>query len=314
MAYCLIAASSSLALAEEPKPEEAAAHEAATPGEPSAEEPSQDRMDVSDEGVPDQAVEAGKAVSEVEQAMEKVEAASDAGLPVEFTIEFGDTYDWLRLTSGEWLKGRLKRMREEEIEFDSDKLDLVKFTWDKVDQLHCPDVNTYVFDGKVDVVGRGVVTKKKVLVETTEGVETHPRELLLSIVEGSPRERNFWSTRLSFGFSGTAGNTNQGQLNAHWDLARADQRTRTELSYDGSFGYANSEQTVNRHLGQASVKLFISRRWFFIPATSAFLNDKFQNLKFRHSHHNCLSMRSTSGTSVARSAISTPSFSAQPRA
>jgi hypothetical protein len=246
-----------------------------------AEEPPQGPSDVSDEGVPTEAVEASEAVSEVEEAMEKVEAASDKGLPVEFTIEFGDTYDWMRLTSGEWLKGRLKRMREDEVEFDSDKLNIVKFSWDKVDQLHCPDVNTYVFDDKLDVVGRGVVTKNKVLIETTEGVETYPRIELLSIVEGEPRERNFWSTRLSFGFSGTAGNTNQGQLNAHWDLARADQRTRTELSYDGSFGYANSEQTVNRHLGRALLKLFISRRWFFVPATADFLNDKFQNLKFK---------------------------------
>jgi len=185
------------------------------------------------------------------------------------------------LTSGEWLKGKLKRMRDEDIEFDSDKLDLVNFSWDKVDQLHSPRINTYVFDDKFDVAGRAVVTKDKVLIETADGVESYPRDELLSILRGEPRERNWWSTRLSVGFSGTAGNTNQAQLNTAWDLRRADQRTRTELRYDGTFGYANGALTVNRHVGVAETKLYISKRFFFVPVTSEFLNDRFTNFKFR---------------------------------
>jgi hypothetical protein len=175
---------------------------------PAPEEPPKDPTDVSEESVPTEAVEASEAVTEVGEAMEKVEEEIEEGLPAEFTIKFGDTYDWLRLTSGEWLKGELKRMREDAIEFDSDKLDLLEFDWEKVDQLHSPRINTYVFDGKVDVVGRGVVTKDQVLVETAEGVESYPRSTLLSIVQGEPKERNWWSTRLSAGFSGSVGNTN----------------------------------------------------------------------------------------------------------
>ena len=267
--------------AQDGKPVQTEADQAAPAGETPSEETSADASALTEEGVPTEAVEASQAVSEVEEAMEKVEEEIEEGLPAEFTIEFGDTYDWLRLTSGEWLKGELKRMREDDVEFDSDKLDLVQFDWEKVDQLHSPRVNTYVFDGKVDVVGRGVVTKDQVLVETTEGVESHPRSTLLSIVSGEPRERNWWSTRLSAGFSGSAGNTNQGQFNGHWDLRRSDQRTRTDLSYDGTFGFANDAHTVNRHVGGAHVKLFISRRFFFVPLTSKFLNDQFANMKFR---------------------------------
>jgi putative salt-induced outer membrane protein YdiY len=240
-----------------------------------------DPTDVTDEGVPTEAVEASEGVAEVEKAMEQVAEETEEGLPAEFVIKFGDVHDWIRLTSGEWLKGKLKRLRDDDIEFDSDKLDLLTFSWDKVEQLHSPRINTYVFDNKLDVVGRAVVTKDKVLIETAEGVERYPRSELLSIIRGEHRERNFWSTRLSVGFSGSAGNTNQGQLNAHWDLRRADARTRTQLSYDGTFGYANKEPIVNRHLGIAEVKLFISKRFFFVPATSEFLNDTFTNFKFR---------------------------------
>jgi len=279
--FCAVYAGPSAGLAQETEADEPPAELAEpTPPEQTEAAPT-DETDVSDEGVPDEALEAAGAVAEVEKAMEELEAETKEGLPAEFVIQFGDVHDWLRLTSGEWLKGEIKRMREKEIEFNSDKLDLVTFTWDKVEQLHSPRVNTYVFDNKIDVVGRAVVTADKVLIETSEGVQSYPRSELLSIIEGSPRERNYWSTRLSAGFSGTAGNSNQGQFNGHWDLRREDARTRSELRYDGSFGYANSAATVNRHLGVAENKLFVSKRFFYVPLTMGFLNDQFANLKFR---------------------------------
>jgi len=237
--------------------------------------------DVTSEGVPEQAVEADQAVIEVDEAMGEIEAEIEEGLPADFTIRFGDTYDWLRLTSGEWLKGTVKRMRDTRIEFDSDKLDLVEFDWEKVEQLHSPQVHTYVFKDKVDVVGRAVVMKDKVLVETADGVETHARNELLSIVAGEPRERNWWSSKLGLGFSANAGNTNQGSLTAYFELARADYRTLSRLRYDGTIGYANREENVNRHIGTAEVRLYLSQRWYFVPAEAQLLNDRFQNIHLR---------------------------------
>ncbi len=237
--------------------------------------------DAIDDGVPNEAVEPDQGVSEVEKAIEQVEDDTEAGLPAKFTIEFGDTYDWIRLTSGEWLKGEVHWMREKDIEFDSEKLDILTFSWSKVSQLHSPRVNTYVFEGKIDVVGRAVITKENVIIETADGVLTYPRDQLLAILEGAKRERNWWSTRLSVGFTGNAGNTNQGQLNMGWNLVRRDPRTRSRMSYTGDFAYSNGEQNVNRHLGGVDVLVYYSRRLFFSPASAQFLNDQFQNLKLR---------------------------------
>ena len=36
-----------------------------------------------------------------------------------------DKFDWIQLTSGEWLKGELKFLYDFQVEFDSDKLDLL---------------------------------------------------------------------------------------------------------------------------------------------------------------------------------------------
>jgi len=44
-------------------------------------------------------------------------------------------YDWLQLTSGEWLEGELKSMYNTIFEFDSDKLNLLLIDWEDVEYL-----------------------------------------------------------------------------------------------------------------------------------------------------------------------------------
>ena len=183
---------SSSGQAQEEKADDPVAEQTAPVEQATADGPSADPTEVTDEGVPDEAVEASEGVAEVEKAMEELAERAEEGLPAEFVINFGDVYDWLGLTSGEWLKGEIKRMREKDIEFDSDKLDVVTFSWGKVDELHSPNVNTYVFDNKIDAVGRAVVTKDKVLVETSStsrppSSSTAPRIRHPEPTERSPR-------------------------------------------------------------------------------------------------------------------------------
>ena len=70
-----------------------------------AEQPPQDPAEITDEGVPDEAVEASQGVTEVEEAMEKVEEEIEEGLPAEFTIQFGDTHDWIQADLGRVAQG-----------------------------------------------------------------------------------------------------------------------------------------------------------------------------------------------------------------
>ena len=246
----------------------------------------------------------------------EVEEKTEAGFPDEFTIEFDESHDWIRLTSGEWLRGDLNWMRDKDFEFDSDKLDIITKAWSKVDQFHSRQVNTYVFKGKADATGRAMVTKDEVIVETGEGVKTFARSELIAIVEGGLRERDWWSMRLAAGFSGSAGNTNQGSLNTDFGLARADQFTIAAVDYRGTFGYANREETVNRHLGRAAVILFIWERFYLVPAYAELFNDRFANIRFRASPASLggvhiFDTRTQTGTSSPASDTSTRAISAR---
>ena len=214
---------------------------------------------------------------------EGVPAQADraTGFPTGFWIEFDDTEDWLRLTSGEWLRGDLNWMRNGDFEFDGDKTDLMRKGWSNVDQLHSPQIKTYVFRNRVDAMGRAMITRDKVIVATEDGIKTFPRSELLSILKGGARERDWWVFEVGTGFTGAFGNSNQSSLTADFGLGRHDKRTSTVLLYEGTFGAANREVNVNRHLGQVGVTLFVSDRFYVVPAAAAFFHDRFANIKFR---------------------------------
>ena len=196
-------------------------------------------------------------------------------------IEFDSEFDWVQLTSGEWLKGSIERLRDDVLEFDSDELDLQKIDWEDVANIRSPNVHTYVFDNREDVPGKAVITAKEVIIETQAGIDKHPREELMSIVAGKPRERNWWSSNLRFGVSATAGNSKAVTYNGFLGIYREDQLTRLRLEYDGSVGKANGERNVNRHLGTAGLNVFLSPRWYLTPFLAQLLSDQFQNIQFR---------------------------------
>jgi hypothetical protein len=61
------------------------------------------------------ATESKKSPAEIESETARLRQA---------VIDSGPTYDWVMINSGEWLRGRIKFMLDEKLEFDSDELDL----------------------------------------------------------------------------------------------------------------------------------------------------------------------------------------------
>lgn len=202
-------------------------------------------------------------------------------LPQEFMIQFGDEFDWIRLASGEWLRGNLERMRDGVLEFDSSELKLLTYDWKKTRELHSPKVNTYTFTDGTELVGPAMINEEFVIVQTVDGTVIRPRLELSAIIEHTPRERNYWSTVLRFGVSGNAGNARNLTFNTFWQLIREDALTRAELTYDGTFGKADRAEVANRHLGSGNVDIYIHPILYIKALTGQLLYDKFQNIRLR---------------------------------
>jgi hypothetical protein len=232
-------------------------------------------------GVPAEPTDANAAIDAVKASMARVEEQEVAGIGATYIIEFGDTFDWVQMVSGEWLKGEMKRMRDDNLEFDSDKLDMQNIDFADVTHVHSPAINTYVFDDHISATGRAVITPDKVIVETDEGTKTFPRSELESIVAGGEREKDWWSMKLRFGLTLNKGNTDQLTYDIDFSTRREDDMTLLDLGYNASFGQTGGVQNVNRHLGELDFKVFLSSRWFVTPLFGQLFNDRFQNIQFR---------------------------------
>jgi hypothetical protein len=232
-------------------------------------------------GVPAEPADAKSAVDTVKAAMAVVEKQSLEGVADTYVIEFGDTFDWVQMVSGEWIKGNIERMRDDTLEFDSDKLDMLNLDFEDVALVHSPQVNTYVFDDRISATGRAVITADQVIIATDdEGTKVFPRSELESIVEGE-RERDWWSMKLRFGLTLNRGNTDQLTYDIKFNTRREDRMTLLDLNYNGTFGRTNGEQNVKRHLGEALFNVFLGSRWWVTPAFGQLFNDTFQNIRFR---------------------------------
>jgi len=189
--------------------------------------------------------------------------------------------DWIKLKSGEWLRGEIKYLRDDDIEFDSEELDLLKLDFDDITELRSPRTLEYVFEDGQTAIGTAIIKDGLVRVRAGLQVREFQRDDLLSIIVGAKNEWDHWSGKVSVGFVGRTGNTNQTDFNSLIFLRREAARHRLDFNYNGNFGEVDSLQTISNHLANVKWDIYLSKGLFVSPAALELYSDKFQNIKLR---------------------------------
>lgn len=151
---------------------------------------------------------------------------------------FSQKYDWLKLRSGEWLKGDIVSMYDDELEFDSDEFNLVTFDWEDVAELRSR------FDQQIrfasgEVKQGFLVVKDEHLVLISGGTEEHyPLSELLSITSSSDDRKELWDGKVSLGIDVNAGNVNQLDYLANATIQRRTPFTRFKVDFN--YNYSKS--------------------------------------------------------------------------
>ena len=194
-----------------------------------------------------------------------------------------DTFDWVQLKSGEWLKGEIKSLQADQLSFDSDELDLLEFKWKDVHKLISPHMNTVLIDdgkNREQALGSLWITRDKVIVDGEDTV-SFPRADLFGIVPGVPREVNYWGGKVTLGVSVRSGNTEQVEYNARLSLYRRTPSTRLTLDYLGNFNQTDGVESANNHRATANFDVFVSRKLFLRVPFAEYYRDPFQNIANR---------------------------------
>jgi len=189
--------------------------------------------------------------------------------------------DWLRLNSGEWLMGNIEYMRDGDMEFESSELDSLVISFGDISEVHSPHPNRFLFENGDVLIGPSVVQGDTITILVDGQPTTRPRGEIEAILEGTQRERNYWSFGVGFGFTGRAGNTESVDLSASAYIKRETTRTRWNTEYLGAFASVSGDTNTNNHRVNSQFDYFLTPRLYLIPMRFDFYNDEFQNIDYR---------------------------------
>lgn len=191
-----------------------------------------------------------------------------------------DDFDWVQMTSGEWLKGEIIAMYEEEFEFDSKEFDMQTLDWEDIQQIRSAQTMQVAFLDDTIAIGKLLVDGDTVRVMGEQDWE-YERAQILSITAGEPKERNYWSAKVSAGFNIRSGNTDQTEFNTKADFMRRTPKNRINFDYLGTFSETNGETIADSQRASAGWNHFISRRFYITPVYGEYYRDPFQNIASR---------------------------------
>lgn len=201
-------------------------------------------------------------------------------------------YDWIQLASNEWLKGQIKGMYRDSLEFDSDELDLLTIDWEKVKILRSYRVNYLNIEGVGATSGILEVTDDSLQVINDYEDKTYDRKDLISFAPAGKRKRDLWSIKFTLSLDLKQGNTNKFDYMARANIKRRASTTQFLLDYIGNVTKTGNltdkdtddvVETINNHRVTASYDYYETRRFFYTPLFGEFYRNPFTNTDLRSS-------------------------------
>ena len=195
-------------------------------------------------------------------------------------------HDWVQLTSGEWLSGKIHSMYDDTLEFDSEKLDLLEIDWDDVKTLRSYQKLNVYLGGERIVSGQLRVTTKHLIVQGDGEPQTFDRNALVSFAPAGQRQIDLWLIKAGLSLNLQRGNTQQLDYTARVSLNRRTAQTRFLIDYIGNISQTDAVSgttttTTNNHRINATSNFYVTRRFFYSPINGEYYRDPFRNINRR---------------------------------
>lgn len=240
----------------------------------------------------DEVSEAAEVAETVRQA--KAKKSTEAPLrqvdPWEaFAPPLDNEFDWLQLTSGEWLKGDFKVLYDFTLEFDSDELGLLEFDFDDIRQLRTRAMKSIFLEGEggprdTSILRGMLVIKDDQVKLLRSGHEVSiPRERVISIAGGKQREWDYWSGMASIGVNARGGNTETVDTTVIANLKRRTTQTRFNADYLANYSAVKQVDTANNQRLSSYFDWFFTGHFYWKVLEAEYYRDPFSNIDGQYS-------------------------------
>jgi len=187
-------------------------------------------------------------------------------------------YSWVQLDTGEWLKGDIIAMYDENLYFDSDHFDRLNLDLDDIQRIHGRGVFVITFQDGGAVNGQLQLHGQQLLVSHADGKLEFGRQQLVSITPAVERERDRWSGEVSAGLNARQGNTDISEFDVTGSIRRRTPATRMTLDYRGNSNVTDGERITDSHRITFAVDRFTGRRLYWRPISAQYYRDEVQNI------------------------------------
>ena len=240
-------------------------------------------MEVEEEDEASEAQEIAETVRHVAEER-KAEPPKEIDPWEAFAPPIDSNFDWIQLTSDEWLKGDFRVMYDFTLEFDSDELGLLEFDLVDVRQLRTRAMKTVFVEGeggrRDTSVLRGLLemNDEQLVLRRSEHEVIIPRDHIISIAGGRQRERDYWSGALSLGINGRGGNTETIDTTVQASLKRRTAQTRFHADYLANYSATSSIDTANNQRLSGFHDWFLTSRFYWKTVEGEIYRDPFTNI------------------------------------
>ena len=197
-----------------------------------------------------------------------------------------DGFDWVQLKNKEWLMGEIKSMYNDNLEFDSDNLDLQSIDWADVTYLRSTGESSINIEDLGEVIGIVEISGDTVKLIDGDDVKEFNRAQLISLTPAGDRELDLWAVDFTLNLNLRSGNTEQVDYTTRFSARRRTARSRVLADYTGNIsktdaGTGTLVETINNQRVSGGWDLYVTRRFFWSPFFGEYYRDPFQNIDQR---------------------------------
>ena len=207
-----------------------------------------------------------------------VDAFSEEEESSEPFVPPADGFDWVQFTSGEWLKGEIIALYDDELRFDSEILDTLEIDIEDIGDIFGRRPFAVSLQDYGTIVGEVHVSEQLVSIVVGDQLHEFPRWRLISLTKAADHEIDRWSGGIGLAFNARRGNVDIAEINVLAGVERRTARTRLMLDYIGNVNETDGVTIANNHRVNMFFDVFRGGRWFWRPFRGQYYRDPIQNI------------------------------------
>ncbi len=187
---------------------------------------------------------------------------------------------WIRLDSGEWLKGSIGGLDKGSLDFTSDRLGGLQLAWDAIVEIRSTQALQLALEDGSVVSGVLQLADGQIRLSPDREAPLAPSEVL-SITTAADGGRDAWSGEVVAGLNIRSGNTEQTDFTGRANAVRRTPKDRITLDYLGNVSDTEEARITDNHRASGEWARLKSKRFFWTPLYGEYFRDPFQNIADR---------------------------------